>query len=263
MDLTANICIACCMIHSKTSLTQLVMTSNDSLSKILLQDCPRNLAICTNCNLKLEGFKEFIEKLKNNITLLKMIKSERENDREITGKTNSEDCPTIDVIKDANIVNVCDSSTNNINIAMKKCNTFENERMEELVDTSSTNSEKDSVENELNDEPVSPPPSSESCTFFNNFGLPILVPSSSQESSLAKYIRTSDERRKQRNREASRRYRERARGDPALLQKMREQQNVRQKKYYERCRMKKLMEAESKTSEIVNSNDLLTADNQL
>merc|ERR1711915_360738 len=65
MDLTPNICIACCMIHSKTSLTQLVMTSNGSLSKILMPDCPQNLAICTNCNLKLEGFREFIEKLKN------------------------------------------------------------------------------------------------------------------------------------------------------------------------------------------------------
>jgi len=258
------------MIHSKTSLTQLVMTSNDSLSKILMPDCPQNLAICTNCNLKLEGFKEFIEKLKNNITLLKLIKSERENDREITEKTNSEDCPTIDVIKDANIVNVCDSSTNNINIAMKNCNTFENEGMEELVDTSSTNSERDSVENEINDEPVSPPPSSENCTFFNTLGVPILVPSSIQESSVEQYkikdpimcrSLNSDERRKHRNREASRRYRERARGDPALLKKMREQQNARQKKYYARLRMRKLMEAESKTSELVGTTYLFSSNN--
>merc|ERR1712228_1110023 len=154
---------------------------------------------------------------------------------------------------------VCDPSTINEELVTKHCDTMDQDPLTQ-------NTERESIELEIDntpDAPVSPPPSSESCTFFNNFGLPILVPSSSQESSLAKYIRTSDERRKQRNREASRRYRERARGDPALLQKMREQQNVRQKKYYERCRMKKLMEAESKTSEIVNSNDLLSADNQL
>ena len=34
-----------------------------------------------------------------------------------------------------------------------------------------------------------------------------------------------EERRRRRNREASRRYRERARGDPELLRRMREQQN--------------------------------------
>jgi hypothetical protein len=39
-----------------------------------------------------------------------------------------------------------------------------------------------------------------------------------------------EERRRRRNREASRRYRERARGDPELLRRMREQQNRRQKK---------------------------------
>ena len=54
----------------------------------------------------------------------------------------------------------------------------------------------------------------------------------------------ADERRKHRNREASRRYRERARGDPELLKKMREQQNARQKKYYARLRMKKMNSGE-------------------
>jgi len=48
-----------------------------------------------------------------------------------------------------------------------------------------------------------------------------------------------EERRRARNREASRRYREKARGDPGLLLKMREQQNKRQKKYYARLREKK------------------------
>ena len=51
-------------------------------------------------------------------------------------------------------------------------------------------------------------------------------------------------RRKRRNFEASQRYRERARGDPELLRKMREQQNARQKKYYARLRMKKMKSGE-------------------
>ena len=44
------------------------------------------------------------------------------------------------------------------------------------------------------------------------------------------------EKRRLRNREASRRYRERARQDPELLKKMREQQKKRQKKYYAKVR---------------------------
>jgi len=53
-----------------------------------------------------------------------------------------------------------------------------------------------------------------------------------------------DERRRCRNREASKRYRERARRDPELLKKMREQQNARQKKYYARLRTKKINSSE-------------------
>merc|ERR1719419_2075483 len=278
MDLTPNICIACCTIHTKTNLTHVATARDNILSKILTQDCPESLVICLSCNLKLEGFTEFMQKLKNNITLLKLIKSERKREEEKSVSENEDQANTGSLesfakenptkIKEVinpplNLPNVdtvvCDSSTINEELTIKQCDTMDQDPLTQ-------NTEEESIELEIDDTPdapVSPPPSSESCTFFNNFGLPILVPSSSQESSLAKYIRTSDERRKQRNREASRRYRERARGDPALLQKMREQQNVRQKKYYERCRMKKLIEAESKTSEIVNSNDLFTADDQL
>ena len=57
-----------------------------------------------------------------------------------------------------------------------------------------------------------------------------------------------EDRRRQRNREASRRYRERARTNPELLRRMREQQNARQKKYYARLRQRK----QSSTSSLVN-----------
>ena len=49
----------------------------------------------------------------------------------------------------------------------------------------------------------------------------------------------TEDRRRERNREASRRYRERARTNPDLLRRMREQQNARQKKYYARLRQRK------------------------
>ena len=49
----------------------------------------------------------------------------------------------------------------------------------------------------------------------------------------------TEERRRERNRAASRRYRERARTNPDLLRRMREQQNARQKKYYARLRQRK------------------------
>merc|ERR1711971_805218 len=87
-------------------------------------------------------------------------------------------------------------------------------------------------------EAVSPPP----CHLP-----PILVPSSTPscfpaETNPNLYQASEvdpEERRRRRNREASRRYRERARGDPELLRRMREQQNRRQKKYYARLKEKK------------------------
>jgi len=130
----------------------------------------------------------------------------------------------------------------------------------DIVDTSENENN-----HEILEEPVSPPPSTDmmsTCSIFNSTGVPILVPYVTN-SGHVKYISdpaeisrgyqrattlNSDERRKQRNREASRRYRERAREDPELLKKMREQQNARQKKYYARLRMKKMSSGEWDTA---------------
>jgi len=120
-------------------------------------------------------------------------------------------------------------------------------------------SEKDN-DNDL-EEPVSPPPSRETISILNQAGDPLLVPidtmhghheyhiGQQQESGYhSNRAMNSDERRKHRNREASRRYRERAREDPELLRKIREQQNARQKKYYARLRVKKMSSEEWNTS---------------
>ena len=85
---------------------------------------------------------------------------------------------------------------------------------------------------------------------MNPAGVPILVPKFGHEYEVSPHhdkrydLLNSEERRKHRNREASRRYRERAREDPELLKKMREQQNARQKKYYARLRMRKMNSGE-------------------
>ena len=109
------------------------------------------------------------------------------------------------------------------------------------------------VNEKLFDEPVSLPPLTEHISTFhilNPAGVPILVPRFGCEYEISSHheeryqLLNSDERRKHRNREASRRYRERAREDPELLRKMREQQNARQKKYYARLRMRKMHSGE-------------------
>merc|ERR1712126_263361 len=112
--------------------------------------------------------------------------------------------------------------------------------------------DKESEYGDNNDEiegAVSPPPPS-------GHHVPIIIPSlpiqqhnhdfeieprRSMDDIKATNPMSQEERRKHRNREASRRYREKARGDPELLKKMREQQNKRQKKYYARLKEKKEM----------------------
>jgi len=107
------------------------------------------------------------------------------------------------------------------------------------------------------EEPVSPPHSREAISILNQAGDPIDTMHGHHEYHIGQQQESgyhsnramnSDERRKHRNREASRRYRERAREDPELLRKMREQQNARQKKYYARLRVKKMSSEEWDTS---------------
>ena len=78
------------------------------------------------------------------------------------------------------------------------------------------------------EEPVSPPPSMgtiSTSSFVHQLGVPILVPTvrkiTDNKNLALKEMRplNSDERRKHRNREASRRYRERARGDRVFKDK--------------------------------------------
>merc|ERR1719481_926275 len=122
------------------------------------------------------------------------------------------------------------------------------------IDTVDKDEECEYIEddNEEREDAVSPPPPPSPSSHH----VPIIIPSLTQQynsSSLENQpcrppeafkgsnLLSQEERRKHRNREASRRYREKARGAPELLKKMREQQNRRQKKYYARLKEKKQM----------------------
>ena len=106
------------------------------------------------------------------------------------------------------------NTTPDVSITMDTVNTAENEN------------------GNLFGEQVSPSPSTENISTFsmlNPAGVPILVPKFGCEYEVSPHpderyqLLNSDERRKHRNREASRRYRERAQEDPELLRKMRDQ----------------------------------------
>eukprot|EP00092_Neocalanus_flemingeri_P000071 GFUD01000073.1.p1 GENE.GFUD01000073.1~~GFUD01000073.1.p1 ORF type:complete len:350 (+),score=106.34 GFUD01000073.1:38-1087(+) len=175
--------------------------------------------------------------------------------------------------KDSEVIKMPDAPLNRITIQetsiLPESSMFEANHTDITPDVSIVMEAENTSENEDNleilEEPVSPPPSLDmmsSCSIFNPSGVPILIPCVTSlsyrkfktipdpESRSLLPVRSfdSDARRKQRNREASRRYRERAREDPELLKKMREQQNARQKKYYARLRMKKQSSGEWDTA---------------
>merc|ERR1711915_591421 len=85
-------------------LTHVAKASDNILSKILTQDCPEDLVFCLSCNLKLKGFTEFMQKLKDNPTITKEVL-----DSPLT-------LSKVDTV-------VCDSSTINEELLIKQCDT--------------------------------------------------------------------------------------------------------------------------------------------
>merc|ERR1711936_863424 len=83
MDLTNNICVFCCTVHTKSSLAQITVGQEQFLQQFLYQkeskDTVKTLLICHSCNTKLDNFKEFWEQFRNNLTMMKIIRSEQEN----------------------------------------------------------------------------------------------------------------------------------------------------------------------------------------
>jgi len=269
MDLTSNICFCCCSAYTKASLTKVSRDQEIFLKFLLGQDYISNVMICKICQDRVDGVMQFCRQLQENTKMLKTIKDEyTENRKDLETKSSwtysirpiiTGEQSYINPMKNGDIIegqNAADAkNSKNLkciqpNPDKSKFNTnVSNEAI--IPDTpeiyikdehreSSTN-DRDSLEDS-----VSPPPSTTMISVVNSHGVPILVPAAkgmfgnkSQDFINSKYL-SSSEKRKQRNREASRRYRERARGNPDLLKKMREQQNARQKKYYARLRLKKI-----------------------
>jgi len=271
MDLTANICFCCCSAYTKASLTKVSRDQEIFLKFLLGQDYISNVRVCKICQDRVDGVMQFCRQVQENIKMLKIIKNEyTEKEKNLSWNDSIEAITTeeqmnLKSMKNHNSVEPSDAK-NPKNLTRKSGEFIKPNAEKSMFNTNLPNKEiipdvpeiyikdenKGSSVNDRNslEDAVSPPPSTTIISVVNSHGVPVLVPAvkgmvttKTQPNNIKKYLSPS-EKRKQRNREASRRYRERARGNPELLKKMREQQNARQKKYYARLRMKKMKEEE-------------------
>jgi len=275
MDLTANICFCCCSAYTKASLTKVSRDQEIFLKFLLGQDYISNVRVCKICQDRVDGVMQFCRQVQENIKMLKIIKDEyTEKEKNLEAKLlwndsiktiTTEEQTNLKSMKNYNSVEPSDAK-NPKNLTSKSGEFIKPNADKSMFNTNLPNEviipdipeidikdeNKGSSENDRHslEDAVSPPPSTTIISVVNSHGVPILVPAvkgmattKTQTNNIIRYL-TSSEKRKQRNREASRRYRERARENPELLKKMREQQNARQKKYYARLRMKKMKEEE-------------------
>jgi len=271
MDLTANICFCCCSAYTKASLTKVSRDQEIFLKFLLGQDYISNVRVCKICQDRVDGVMQFCRQVQENIKMLKIIKNEyTEKEKNLSWNDSIEAITTeeqmnLKSMKNHNSVEPSDAK-NPKNLTSKSGEFIKPNAEKSMFNTNLPNEviipdvpeiyikdeNKGSSVNDRNslEDAVSPPPSTTIISVVNSHGVPVLVPAvkgmvttKTQPNNIKRYLSPS-EKRKQRNREASRRYRERARGNPELLKKMREQQNARQKKYYARLRMKKMKEEE-------------------
>ena len=292
MDLTANICRFCCILHNKTNINH--VNCQDEFTQIFLKkedvEIFTSLAICKSCKMKLDEFKQFWQQFRRNINLLNVIKSEQRNNVQpqephaihlAKSENNFPRNPMVERVPATDLsITITEADEKEVELEKQNEKIREAKMLEmkllqqeerkykpvkaiQLLEiyqnritiqettkypesclsqpvnsniTPDVSITMDTVNTPANenehffDEPVSPSTSTE-----NNPTCSMMNPAD---------LLNSEERRKHRNREASRRYRERAREDPELLKKMREQQNARQKKYYARLRMRKMNSGE-------------------
>merc|ERR1712088_512275 len=228
----------------------------------------RKLLTCLRCRTQLTAFAAFLRVARGNIAKLRQVHEEQQV--ELKGERNSPDTtwpiatgnedagsPRLEIsVRDSPSPPITWSRDNTVTIVALEdwqakeaalrgyisCVAVQGGEPVETIDVTPDLSitmeeeEEEEVDDLERQEAVSPPP----CHLP-----PILVPTSTVScfptSNPNLYAPDVDPegRRRRRNREASRRYRERARGDPELLRRMREQQNRRQKKYYARLKERK------------------------
>jgi len=272
-DLSNNICSLCCRLQPRDLLGRL--PSQDKFLSLMLGATARTILACPECRDRVDMFQEWWLQWRENLERLKQVQAEQNRlaeQQQPDTTCDSEDRLEISlteeiqeersVVKTDNVItimklDISESEENNIqtcfddhvhhyfqsNIQNMPLNLVRREIQDTVYNNKYQSEPFVSNLQEDCEEVVSPLPS--------GYNLPILIPSialhskeglDEPESNVHQFNQTcvsQDERRKHRNREASRRYREKARGDPELLKKMREQQNKRQKKYYARLKEKK------------------------
>jgi len=244
----------------------------------------RNILACPECRDRVDMFQEWWLQWRENLERLKQVQAEQNifvEQQQPDTTCDSERRVEISLTEAAQEDRPVQNPPNLITIMKLDTSESEHENLQTFSDDQNNiqnlplnlvrRETQEKMSNEYQREPLmsileenheeagSPLPSS--------YNLPILIPSCSLQSKEGLYelenerqpfkqtCVSQDERRKHRNREASRRYREKARGDPELLKKMREQQNKRQKKYYARLKDKKQVKRFSSNQSSLNSDN--------
>ena len=188
------------------------------------------LMICNICSNNLKQFKLFIEKSKRSLKRFELLRQWQENKEYQVCHENS-----IEIVLHESkntMEQICSPEKIENTITITKLT------MDEAQNKSSFEAEKDfgNICGNSTRHQVAPLDltinTASKDSELNNNDLPVPTQDRKQQHGSPLF----NEKKKMRNREASRRYRERARKDPKLLLRMREQQKKRQKKYYDKMR---------------------------
>jgi len=208
------------------------------------------LMICKTCSDKVRDFKQFIEKSKNSLSNLALTCYELDvwEPQPKQEKRNKENFIEIVLHESENTneqINLPQKVENTFTITevkidpaqkriIKHCKDEENSSNKTIPSISiETNREYDILHRKLYDQVA---PLDLRKYQVSRETSPRSVAAKHQGCAEEGKILHTQERKKIKNREASRRYRERARRDPELLLRIREQQKKRQKKYYDKIR---------------------------
>ena len=250
MELFSHVCAFCSQAFVNTQLRKLdkdvvnfINSFIDNSDAIFLSF----LMICKNCSDKVREFRRFIEQSQNSLNNLVLTRYEYDvwDPQLRQEKQNKKNCIEI-VLHDSentkeqtnhpqkveNTVTITEVKMDDAQKRMiKHCNNEENTQCKTVLSNFvQAKREYDILHCKLYDQVA--PLDLRKYKVINRETSPTKHQGTTEEREKIH----PQERKKMRNREASRRYRERARSDPQLLLKIREQQKKRQKKYYDKIR---------------------------
>jgi len=282
MDLSNNICSLCCSLQPRAVLGRLL--PQDEFLSLMLGGIARSILACPGCRGRVDMFREWWLQWRENLGRLKQVQveqkifieqqqpdttSDSEGRVEISlTEASREDRP---VQNPPNLITIMKVDISESKDKNSQTNSDDQYNIQNLPLNLVRRETQEKISNEYQCEPLvsilEENHEEAGPSLTSSYNLPVLIPSCSLQSkegldepenerqpSNQTWV-SQDERRKHRNREASRRYREKARGDPELLKKMREQQNKRQKKYYARLKDKKQVKRFSSNQSSLNSDN--------